>query len=205
MQDWRRSRWANPARWYTVAGLAALGLSLWLPWMTAARTARVEQRADRIAELLLRAARDRSEPAEEAGLQFVLARFHGLAAAEGVFVSDLERVEPAPPGTLLCLTNKHYAFQLAATPLPPNQVPGRDSVAAVEVIAWPLTATGPGHSAYFHPEDGPRAYSRNLYASYAGLGGRRPQPGSSHRPLRRQGDELPGWYRGADDERWIVF
>ncbi len=202
MNSWRRSRLLNPASWYTAIGMALLGLSLWLPWASASRTARVEQRADQIADALLLAARGDAPLDDPAALDHVLARLHALAAARAVFVADLERQEP-PPDALLLLTNKHYAFQLAVSPVPQNERVGRDTVPALEVVAWPLSRVGPGHCAFFHPENAPRAYTRNLAAGYAGTGRRRPAPGKCHRSAASS--DHPSSYRSDDDERWLLY
>ena len=82
---------------------------------------------------------------------------------------------------------------------------GRGTLAAVEVIAWPLSTVGPGHCVFFYPEGASRAYSRNLRRSYAGLGdGERPAPGAAHR-RPGLGSVKRTTYPGNDDERWIVF
>lgn len=192
----------NPATWYTAIGVGLLGVSLWLPWASASRTARVEERADAIADALLQAARGDALSGDAAALDRVLARFHALGEARAVFVADLERQE-APADTLLLLTNKHYAFQLAVSLLPQQEHAGRDAVPALEVVAWPLSRVGPGHCAFFHPENAPRAYTRNLAAGYAGTGGRRPLPGRCHRDA--SSPDSPSQYRSYDDERWLLY
>lgn len=194
---------ANPMVWLLLGGCLLVALSLWLPWQTAARTARIEARADRIAELLLAAGRSAPPAEDPATRDLVLARFWRLAVAEGVRVEDVQAVEPPLPDTLLVLTNKHYAFQLAWSPLPADAIVARDAVPTREVLAWPLAAVGPAHAAFFHAEDAPRAYTRNLAAGYAGLGERRPPPGAGQRvgptSLRRWSS-----YRSRSDERWIL-
>jgi hypothetical protein len=136
-------------------------------------------------------------------IEVVLARFHRLALRDQVHINDLEVVDPPLPGTLLTLTNKHYAFHLAVSPPEATEIVGRDTEPAYEVIAWPLSAVGPGHSAFLACDDAPRAYTRNLTAGYVGLQSRRPQPGRSHR--RASGVDTARFYRSFDDERWIVF
>ena len=71
------------------------------------------------------------------------------------------------------------------------------------MTAWPLSSVGPGHCAFFYPENAERAYTRNLRSEYAGLD-RRPAPGRSHRrpgATSRRFDT----YTSDDDERWIYF
>src|SRR5436190_3151790 len=178
MAGWRRSRWFNPATWYTAIGIGLLAASLWMPWASALRTARIEERADQIAEALIHATRGAPPPDDAASLETLFARFLALAESRSLFVADLERHDP-PEDALLLMTNKHYAFQLAASPPaePERGRIGRDTVPALEVVAWPLSRVGAAHCAFFHPGNAPRAYSRNLAAGYAGTGNRRPAPG----------------------------
>ena len=204
MTEWRRSRWANPAGWYTAIGVGLLAFSLWIPWLSASRTARVERRANGLAEALLDATRGFEAPLDEADLQTVVARFYLLAGCRGERVKDVERLEPAPDGALLCLVNKHYAFQLSTSPPDVNQQPGRHTVPALEVIAWPQSVIGPGHCAFFYPENAARAFTRNLRARYAGFGEARPTPGAAHR-RPRLGSRRSRSYAGRDDERWLLF
>lgn len=204
MQMWRRSRLGNPATWYLGAGLALLGATMWVPWFTAQRTARVERRADELAGCLLAAALEPVDVLDAVAAEVVAARGLRFALAAGVHVTDVERIDPPPPGALLALRNKHYAFHLATSPLPDSVLAGRDTSPSLEVMAWPLGRAGPGHCVFFHPDDAPRAYTRNLTANYAGLGSRRPRPGQAHR--RPHGlHEVTSYYRGFDDERWILY
>lgn len=200
----RASVWRNPARWYLLVGTGLIVLSLWMPWLAAARSARVEMRAERIAELLLRAAGGMPFPPLD-DVEHVLGRFYALAGADGAFVTDLERIDPPPRDVLLAFTNKHYAFQLAASPPDPVAIVGRDTVPALEVLAWPLSGAGPGHSAFLHAENAPRAYTRNLAGRLVGLEARRPAPGSGQR--RTSGNAFDGGesYRSVSDERWLLF
>ncbi|MBZ0150560.1 MAG: hypothetical protein K8J09_03440 [Planctomycetes bacterium] len=204
MQMWRSSLWTNPGAWYTLLGVGALVVSMWVPWWSADRTARIERRADEIAEVLLRVAEQCLEPITEADLATLFAQLSWQAACAGSFVADLELIEPPPDGVVMLLRNKHYAFQLAPSPLGANLIAGRDTVPAYEVTAWPLSGAGPGHTAYFHPEDGPRAYTRNLGAGFAGLGKDRPLPGACHRP-RGSTIQTRYHYRATDDKRWILY
>jgi hypothetical protein len=202
MQNWRRRGIGTPAGWYTLIGLGLLAGSIWVPFLTAQRTARVEERADQIAAHLLEATRP--VPGRLDGVtDFVLAQFHCLALRDQVFVNDLEVLAPLP-GTLLLLRNKHYAFHLAESPPEPNATIGRDTEPAYEVLAWPIESVGPGHSAFLYCDDAPPAFTRNLTAGYTGFGKRRPQPGRSHRrPV--SGVDTEAFYRSYDDERWILY
>ena len=62
MTGWRRNRWANPAAYYVFGGLLLLAFTLWVPWLSASRTARAERRADAIAEALLEASHGFTPP-----------------------------------------------------------------------------------------------------------------------------------------------
>jgi len=203
MQKWRQSMFANPATWYGLAGIGLLATSLWVPWATAARTARIERRADDIATLLLEASLPFVDDLDEASTSAVLARFHRLASRDGLIVSDVEVVDPLP-GTLLSLRNKHYVFHFAEAPLPEGRTKERGAVSPREVMAWPIDENGPGHCAFFHPDDGPRAFTRNLTAKYTGLDSRRPLAGSAH-PTSQHFSDVTTFYRSADDERWILY
>lgn len=199
------SRPVNLAFWLTLLGLLLVAASLWLPVAAAERTARVEGRADRLAALLLATANSmqplRQDPLER---EVLLARFLRLASARGERVEDLERLPDAAPTTWLLLQNRHYLLQLTVSPPDPRaDPPSRDSVPALEVLAWPRARGGPARTAFFHPETAEAAYSRNLVMGYQGLGTGRPQPGRSH---RRPGGlfDAPFSYRSYDDERWLL-
>lgn len=203
MRPRRSLAFVNPANYYLVGGLALLAVSMYVPVFTGARTARLEQRADTIATLLLLATLDRPLGIDAEDLPNVLARFYALAARDGAFVSDLEQVDPPLPDTLLTLQSKHYAYHLAVSP---PEVPStrRDATVAYEVIAWPLSAIGPARSVFFVPDDALRAYTRNLSIGFDGLDGDRPLPGRCHRRSGTLFDEQRT-YRSRDDERWIAY
>lgn len=211
MTEWRSTRFRNPAAWYVLLGTLLLLFSLWVPWLSASRTARTEGRADETAAALLDASLQLEPPFDEATAQILLARFYLLAESRGVRTKDIERLEPPSdePGTWLLLRNKHYLFRVGASPVPTKQARGARisprAVPAIEVIAWPLARVGPGHSAFFYPENAEAAYTRNLRKSYAGTGPEaRPEPGAGH---RRATNSEPGRdvYPGVDGERWLLF
>lgn len=202
MTVWRRSQWADPARWYVLIGVAMLVASIWVPFLTAQRTARTEQRADAIAAALLAVVDEHVEPIDAAAGPVVFARCLRLALCEGAYVGDLEQVE-APPDVLLCLQNKHYLFHLAISPPDQAAVVGHGTVPSYEVMAWPRERLGPAHTAFFYPDDALRVYSRNLAANHFGLGRQRPRPGTNHR--RTSSQIATDAYRSVDDERWIPY
>lgn len=200
------SRWAgltNPATWYLTVGLVLLIGSIWTPFATARRTTRVEGRGDAIARTLLRATAGFSEALAGDDVDVVLARFHALAERDRVYTADLEVIEPPWSGTLLCLANKHYLFQLAESPPSPEDPYTGDALPSYEVMAWPRRGIGPAHSVFFHPDNALPAYTRNLAQGYEGDGSRRPVPGCAHR--RQALYEWTTSYYGQDDERWIAF
>jgi hypothetical protein len=203
MQEWRPTFFRNPAAVLTALGLLLLAFTIWMPWLTASRTARVERRAESIgAALAATVAGNLVDPAA-LDVDVVVARALKLAEASATYVADLERIEPTPPDVLLLLRNKHYWFHLAVSPPMPNEVVGRGTMPTLEVVAWPLSAAGPGHSCFFFPEDALRSYTRNLSRGYAGLD-KRPKPAAAHR-RNNAGTGRPGGYRSTDNERWILF
>lgn len=199
-----RTPWVNPAGLYVGLGLALLALSLWFPWLSATRTTRIEARASGVAEALLDACAGFAPPLDPAALSAIEARCFALAASRGQRVKDLVRVEEVPDGALLCLQNKHYAFQLCESPHALDQRPGKDTAPALEVTAWPRSSIGPGHCTFFYPDNAARSYTRNLRASYAGFGDDRPSPGHAHR-RPGMGSRRLSPYPGRDNERWLLF
>lgn len=199
-----RKPWITPAGVYVALGLVLLGFSLAVPWLSASRTTRVEARANGIAEALLDACEGFTTPLDAAAVCAIEARCFALAESRGQRVKDLTRVQETPDGVLLCLQNKHYAFQLSESPYAVDQRPGKDTAPALEVSAWPRSGLGPGHCTFFYPENAARAYTRNLRASYAGLGEDRPVPGHAHRRPGLGSRRLTP-YPGRDNERWLLF
>jgi len=205
MNEWRRTPFGNPAAWMTTGGVLLLAFSLWIPWLSASRTARVETRADELANSLIDATDGFRLPLTESDLHVVMARFFMIAASRGVRIKEVKRSETVPEGAMLYLTNKHYCFQLSESPPDPTARPGKNTVASLEVVAWPLSATSPGHCVYFYPQDAARAYSRNLRRAYRGLeDDYRPLPGTCHR-RPGGGGARRNQYPGVDDERWILY
>jgi hypothetical protein len=205
----REPRNLNLGRWLLWAGLVGLGVSFWIPWAVAERTARTEERADRLAGLLLATASPAQAlvAGDRALLATLLARVRLLAATRGVFADDLELLDEDPPaGVLGTFANKHYLFQLAFSPPPDPRLLQQDSPLPLplEVVAWPREGVGPAHAVFFSSEIADAAFTRNLQAGYLGLRSKhRPQPGKSY----RRDDPRAGQtrdYRGGDDERWLL-
>ncbi len=199
-----RLRWAgflNPATWYLTIGVTLLAGSLWAPFATARRNSRVEQRADTIAALLLDSMLEWDFELTPEDAHIALAKFWRHAERQRIYTADLEVVEPALPGTLLTLQNKHYLFHLAPSPCARTEAPSDVAIPAYEVMAWPARQIGPAHSVFFHPSNALPAYTRNLKDKYAGLD-KHPRPGCAQR--RQALWEWTTSYYGQDDERWIV-
>jgi hypothetical protein len=195
----------NLGRWLFWCGLVLLGVTFWIPFATARRTARTEERAERITELLLLTA-SAAQPLDFTDpftTNVMMARLLCLCRCRGVFCDDLEAVTPpAGTGDRFLLVNKHYVFQVARSPEP--HASPVDAIPAVEVLAWPLESAGPGHAAFYCSELGEPAFSRNLLHGYVGLDpAYMAEPGVA---LRRKGGEFEGrWtYRGMDDDQWHV-
>lgn len=204
MQTSRRSSLANPATWYIFAGILLLGASIWVPYLSAVRTARVESRADEISGLLLQATKGQIGAIGPDEVQNVLARFFALAEREQVLVGDLEVHDSPLSGTLLSLQNKHYLFYLAASVPDADAIVSRDSTPSFETMAWPIAGLGPGHSAFFQSDSAPRAYTRNLTVGYQGTADRRPYPSNAQRRTSSLFD-VSHSYRDQRDERWIAY
>jgi hypothetical protein len=205
-----RSAWAgpplrtatSPAYWYCLAGILLLMLTFLVPLMTARRTARAEERGDRLAELLLREATALQplrfeDPWQAAHLY---ARLIAAASAHDVYAADLEPVAVAAPA--LAFRNKHYVLLLRRAP-PPDGAQEGGATPPLEVMAWPRYAAGPAHAAFFFAEDAEPAFSRNLQGGYTGEDPADwPPPGIAHRRPRTPDSDWS--YRGGDDERWLL-
>lgn len=198
-----RKRNFNPGNLLVGLAVGALGLSFWVPYGTADRTARVEERAGEIAALLLEAASD-CQPldlTDDRLYTLLEARTVKAAHAQGIpsssFVDPDLPVEELDWGSFL-YRGKHYCYQVTVTP--EDQLQG-DVVAPVEVYAWPATELGPGHTVFFFSETDYPAFSRNLSSGFAGTENA-PKPGLG-RPHPDDRRESRDWYRGTDDERWI--
>ena len=208
-------------------GVVALGLSFWIPYATGGAVARVEKRAEKLARALCDTAKatpslDLADPESSARILATLS------------VKRLEpRAAPgALPGKALLFQGKHYLYMLTRTPREqghsrnrsmPGSAPAQQPTAArawrwwwrfadttpvapppFEVYAWPIALLGRGRTVFFTPSDGKAAFCRNLEAFYHGLHDH-PHPGAGRQ--QRQGRSRHGmlkWYRGRDDQRWIL-
>ncbi|GAB4143579.1 MAG: hypothetical protein Fur0037_11230 [Planctomycetota bacterium] len=200
----RAARNRNPAQWLLTVGLIGLGLTFWIPWAVAARTARTEGRADALCSLFLAVFSEflDARTLDRAALETALARVQRLAAARGVFADDLELQDRADGGFLALFANKHYLFGIAKSPPADQRAPVGNLPPPIEVLAWPRESTGPAHAVFFDSQIADAAFTRNLEAGYRGAE-RMPSPGAGHRPS----DPRAGFgfdYRGTDDERWLL-
>jgi hypothetical protein len=191
----------GPMAWHLGVGLALIGASLALPWWSAERTARAEMRASQIVDCLLEVGqqlgRDGPPDADVAA-----ARLYALGAARGAFLADLQAAADAD-GAWLTMSNKHYAFRLAPIAVDPAARAAPDAATGIEALAWPLAAAGPGHAMFYAPEDGSRAYTRNLAHGHFGFDARRPGPETGRRRNASMFDTRLA-YRSRSDERWIL-
>ncbi len=218
----RMPRTLNPGNVLVLVGVAALGLSFWLPHLTAARMFEKEQRAESLARRLCEAARSTPDLdlASPQAQREILARIGGRR---------LQPLEPPGPlrGKALLFGTKHYYLMLTRTPpetkadnTPPVTIPHQEPAPEAawrwpwrfaasttqlpfEVYAWPATLIGPGIAVFFHPSDAPPAFCRNLDHTYHGLA-KYPLPGKARKQNEgRQRRGMLKWYRGFDDARWL--
>lgn len=208
----RRRRSLNLGNLLVLALTLALGTSLWVPYGTATRVARVEDHAPRVGRLLLAAGRaampiDFTDDAV------------GTAIAEDLRQRCRDAQHPestlpeliGPPSDTdgspmpaFCFRGKHFLFLLTE---PPSELLDGAGPRRLEVYAWPRSA-GAAHSAFAFLErladDGSlrthELFSRNLDRGYTGHE-HAPRPGSA----RPRDGETEAIYRGADDQRWITL
>ncbi|MCA8944213.1 MAG: hypothetical protein KDB80_16730 [Planctomycetes bacterium] len=194
-------------------GVGLVALSLIVPARSAERTARVETRAEEAARTLLAVAQE-MEPIDlddldaarrlESRFRAACAEWHGHPES---YLPHLHEC-PSELSDVSCMMfeSKHYCLMLTRSPIPidsgvqPDRYP-------FEVYAWPLSLSPPGHTAFFVPEIGDPAFSRNKMRQYVGW----KEDRRGHRALPRPGCGIPrneveeGAYRGRDDERWILL
>lgn len=200
-----RLRGWNLGNLLVVLGLLGLGGTLWVPYASASRSSRVEARGEVLAALLLKEASamqplDLDDPFLQ---RVLLARVLRGAPPLELFANDLEPFTAPEGDPGLWFTTKHYLFRVAATPVDSQRPAPADGLPpALEVLAWPREVPSPAHSAFFCTEIGDPVFTRNLQAGYHGPENC-PRPGAGHRrpdPLF----ERQGYYRGLDDERWLL-
>ena len=189
-------------------GLIALGISLYAPHFNARRVARVEQRAQETATVLLECAAALPQP-----LRFDAAQQSELREAAHARLRDLGHPaatlpEPAPvddPRPGYRFAGRHYCFLVTHTPPAEQDQPGsRPALAAIEVLAWPDSHASPGHTAFFCASDAPAAFTRNLVAGYLGFHVA-PSPGAARPNAEFRGQADQSWYRSVNDERWLLI
>jgi hypothetical protein len=207
-----------------LVGVGVLGFSIWLPYLSAERTYRVEIRADRNCASLCQIVR--SMP----GLSF-----HDPNVQEQILTRlQNDRLNPVEPpaalaGKAFFFTSKHYVFMVTQTPperlpepielptiVPMSPRPGSEwrwpwrfqeesTRLPFEIYAWPASLTGPARTAFFYPSDTTPKFCHNLDPTYLGFESF-PQPGNARRKLDA-GRGRPGVlkaYRGFDGARWLL-
>lgn len=209
-----RSKLPSVANLLLLLGLAALILSFFVPSITAERVARIERRGLAISRNLLLVALQ-MEPlqlSDQDSVRALITTLRETCANQGlpssnlpVLAEDLEITEP----DRIYLISKHYRFLLGREPqavvsapvfvLVPERRP-------LEVYAWPRDQFAAASSAFYWPEQGWPAYSRNLVARYRGRDPM-PKPGAAKPPggtVAVPGDRRG--YRGqGNNERWLAL
>ncbi|MCA3007991.1 MAG: hypothetical protein INH34_06465 [Phycisphaerales bacterium] len=202
MSEWRKRGGIGPMRWHLLAGIAACAASVGAPWLSATRSARVEDRCSELTTCLATSVQDAARHGEP-DHDHVLARTVAFAGALGVFAADLEARPSSEAGWLL-FANKHYLFRAAPIAPDPARRHAEDARPAYEVLAWPVDAQSAGHAMFYAAEDAPRSYTRNLARGYQGVGDRMAAPGHGRRRAATEFDQTHS-YRSIGDDRWICY
>ena len=200
----------NVANTLMLVGFAVLGVMLFFPSYLAERVARIESRAVDTARILHDLALEESpiDLHDQDRMQSFGTEFRRRCEEFGLPTSYL----PEPSEVALswldeafCFETRRYMYMVTRQPPPARELPGYDPQARrpLEIYAWPRTLRPPGRSAFFLPESGPTAFSRNLSADYEGWENP-PRPGRGQ-PREDPGETRRWHYRGLDDERWILL
>ena len=186
-------------------GLVTLGISCCVPSWSAARVARVENRALEVAEeVLALVRRDGIDPLHDPARRDAwLATLRAGCEHRDQPLGDLPDFERGAPEANPTLGNRHYLFRVLARPTANDSAAPNDGAQVLEVFAWPRNLLPPGRSVFCLGEDGHRAFTRNLIASFAGLDA--PPPPGAALPRTDEVDPETGSYRSADDERWLLL
>lgn len=207
-----------------LVGVGVLGFSIWLPYLSAERTYRLEDRADRYCAKLCEIVRSMPR------LNFQDPELHEQILSR----LQSNRLTPVKPpaalaGKAFFFESKHYLFMVTHTPperlsepieprtvVPMSPCPGsewrwpwrfeRDSQPLpFEIYAWPASITSPARTAFFYPSDTTPKFCHNLDPTYLGLESF-PQPGNARRKLDagRGRTGVLRAYRGFDGARWLL-
>jgi hypothetical protein len=209
-----------------ILGLGILGGSFWLPYATAARVHRIEERASRFAAKIL------GETVEKTALswqdakeqQKFIAKINKVLGLRGDASSIYLKSHPVPgklQGKAWWLESKHYLYMLTSTPIAylepedkvierpgPQDPPGKTEApltpssdpepSRTEVYAWPKTAVSGPTTVFFYCPTGGGAFHRNLAERYLGSSSH-PRPGDG---FFHHAAPYGKVYYGFDDQRW---
>ncbi len=197
----------NLANVLIVVGLVGLAATFFEPHLSARRVARVESRALEVAQALSSVAvefqpLDLTSPADRA---LLLESLRSRCSSLGQPTSDLP--ELVGDDRWPTFGNKHYLFRVVRAPVPATRPDdwNPDTPQPLEVYAWPRSLLPPGRSAFYFPESGPPAYTRNLAADYNGID-HAPPPGAGQPATGEEPAPDGGSYRSRDqDERWLLL
>jgi len=202
----RKQRNFNLANWLVGLGCVALGVTFALPWLTAPRTARIEDRADAIALRVLLASVELnlSDLQAPGNPELLEARVAALLARDGIpFDNFVEGPQGGVPhGDGIVYRGRHYEYLVLHGARTMSERRAGET-APVEVYAYPADPLSTAQTAFFHGEIEQSAYTRNLQANYKGLTAQgRPDRGAA---IPRDAMSPRDWaYRGRDDERWLI-
>lgn len=217
--DIERSKWPSTANIFVAVGIVALVTSFFMPSLAAGRIARIEGRAMAAAKALRELALS-MEPfdmflheSQEALLESFRAACDELGQPKSTWPELVPgsgpKSEAAPDlqPTQIFFSSNHYRFMLSREPA--NELVFNAERRHLEVYAWPLDQIAAARTAFYFPEAGTPAYSRNLLARYQGTE-RSPDPGAA---MPRAGgnnaetklDREGGYVGNEYDERWLVL
>ncbi len=201
-----------------LVGLCALAASLWLPYATASRTKRIETRAlDTVVQL---ADLVKKEPNLNLQDQQAYSRI-GQALNKALGVSDqksslyvhMEEPLNGLHGQSFLFKDKHFLYLVLQAPPEEEKDeegdegednPDKSPTTVHETYAWPSSRLGSSRTTFYFNTTGMAAFSRNLDGDYLGRK-KRPKPGGGTANDKIQDSGGEQWYRGKDDNRWIVL
>lgn len=209
-----------------ILGLGILGGSFWLPYATASRVHRIEERASKFAATMLSATGKKTPQAwqDAKEQQKFVAKINKVLGLKGSASSIYLKALPVPDnmqGKAWWLESKHYLYMLTSTPIayldredkvierpgpqdPPDKTeapvtPSADTEPArTEVYAWPKSSVNGPATVFFYCSSSGGAFHRNLAKRYLGRSSH-PKPGDGFFHHKAPRDRV---YYGFDDQRW---